>query len=144
MIATGFSNTISTGVLVLGAVGVVATIVGVVYGVKWKTAYAVQVAVAAGVQRLLDLSEERAQILRDERDAMQAKYDKSTAAVNEANKTIARLEALPNLERVLELMSTTFIKFGDELKLLHRETDSRADKRSESAVSTILDAIAKA
>src|SRR5260370_41804616 len=73
-----------------GLIAAVATIVGIIYGAKWKSAHAVEKA-------LNEALSERVNLVVHERDEARGKLDHATAVLVDAQATIARLEALPNL-----------------------------------------------
>lgn len=128
--ATAFTNTVSTGVIILSALAAVATVVGIVYGVKWKTAFQVEHA----VRETLD---DRVRGLVHERDDVIDKLEQATAALHDAAKTISRLEALPNLERVLELMNGTFEKIMRRIDALHEENKEAAVANTDRVIEEI-------
>jgi hypothetical protein len=108
--------------IVVGLLAAAATIVGVIYGAKWKSAHAVEKA-------LNDALAERVNLVVHERDEAREKLEKATAVLVDAQATIARLEGLPNLERVLELIGDTFSRLATRLEDLHREHETRAQAR---------------
>lgn len=122
LLAIRWTGTISIGVAALAGIAAVGTIVGIIYGVRWKTAYEVQHATS-------DALAERAKTLASERADLDAKLKEATTAIRNAEVTIARLEALPNLQAVLELMTATFDRIMNRVEELHTENrDAGADR----------------
>lgn len=105
-----------------GLLAAIATIVGIVYGAKWKSAYDVEHALMAA-------HADRADLMTAERDEARQKLEQAAAVLVDAQKTIARLEALPNLERVLELITETFTRLGGHLEELHHVHEEHAAER---------------
>lgn len=116
--------------VIVGFLAAVATIVGIMYGAKWKSAHDV-------VSALKDALAERVDLVVHERDEAREKLDQIAAVLVEAQKTIARLEALPNLERVLELISDTFTNLASRLEELHLEHEKHAKDRQRDLVTEI-------
>lgn len=122
-----------TAGLVASAIAIIAglaTIAGVLFGVRYK--------VAAEAGRLLNETlEERLRVVAHERDELQKKLEDSTAALVETRQTIARLEALPNLERVLTLISETFERMRDRLDEMHKENKTNAATHADRVIAEI-------
>lgn len=102
-----------------GLLAAVSTVVGIIYGAKWKSAHAVE-------RALNDALSERVSLVVHERDEVREKLETATAVLIDAQTTIARLEGLPNLERVLELIGDTFGRLATRLEDLHREHEKNA------------------
>jgi hypothetical protein len=113
-----------------GFLAAVATIVGIIYGAKWKSAHAVEVA-------LNNALSERVSLVVHERDEARVKVDEVAAVLLEARQTIARLEALPNLERVLELLHDTFTGLATRLDEQHRDHEKHAKERHRALLAAI-------
>ena len=86
--------------VIAGFLAAVATIVGVIYGVKWKSAYDVEHALKGAVEDRLDL-------VAHERDEAREKLEHTTAVLAEANATIARLEGLPDFKAVMDMIGSS-------------------------------------
>lgn len=128
--AVAFNNTISTGVLVLSFLTGLGTVVGIIYGVRWKTAYQVEKATSGSLS-------ERASVLAHERDDVTEKLAEATRALLDAHKTIARLEALPNLEAVLQLVGGSLERFGERQERMHRENVELGEERTARLLTAI-------
>ena len=92
-----FTDTVTLGAAVLASVGVLATLVGILYGVRYKVAY--EAASAAAQELRLTLA--------DEKDHVRRLDDVLTATRGQleiAQKTINRLESMPNLAALAELL----------------------------------------
>jgi hypothetical protein len=130
-VALGRGITISVGVV--GIIATFATILGVIYGVRWKIAYEVECKAREGGEALNAALEERIRTLAHERDEFGVKCEELDRTLREAQKTIARLEALPNLERVLELVNGGLERMRDRLDAMHRENIDASKERDEAA-----------
>jgi hypothetical protein len=91
------SGTVRFLAIVVGLLAAVATIAGVIYGVKWKSAYDVEHALKGAV-------EDRLELVIHERDEAREKLEHTTAVLAEANATIARLEGLPDFKAVMDMI----------------------------------------
>lgn len=107
---------------VLGLIAALATVVSVIYGVKYKV-------VADAGRQLNATLEERIRTLAHDREDLVAKLEEATSALVAARETIARLEALPNLQAVLELMTQTFERIMVRVEELHAENRAEGDRR---------------
>lgn len=105
--AAQFSNTITTGSIIVGVLVSLAALIAIAWGSKFRVSYQAAAAraeqQAAHIDELLQ-REERLETRLAERDA---KLDERDAMITELRTVIERLEALPNLERVIRLMSDT-------------------------------------
>lgn len=137
LIAFRFTQTVSIGVIILSGLAALATIVGIVYGVRWRIAYEVERKAREGVEALADASAERVRGLAHERNELLHKLEDATTAIKEAEKTVARLEALPNLERVLELMTDTFARITNRIDQMHQDNRAQAEKNTRTLVDAI-------
>lgn len=116
--------------VVVGAFAAIATIVGIIYGAKWKSAHAVE-------RALSDALTERLNLVVHERDEAREKLESATQTIVDAQTTIARLEGLPNLERVLEMIGDTFGRLATRLEDLHREHEQHSKDRQEEVLAEI-------
>lgn len=121
--AVSFTNTISTGVIMLTAIAAVATVVGVIFGVRYKAAYLAERAVR-------EAFEERNGLLKNERDDYKAKLDEATRVIIEGQRTIARLEPLKDIGRVLELVTDTFDRLVTRQEAMHVEQKLKTDQQT--------------
>lgn len=108
--------------IVVGALAAIATVAGIIYGAKWKSAHAVEKA-------LNEALEARVSLVVHERDEARERLDAATATIIAAEKTIARLEALPNLKEVLEMVGNTFGRLAERLEDLHTQHEQQAQER---------------
>jgi hypothetical protein len=119
-----FTNTISTGVIILTAIAAAATVVGVIYGIRYKTSYLTEKA----TREALD---DRVRGLAHERDDYKAKLEEATKTITEANRTIARLEPLKDIGRVLEMITDTFDRLVTRQEVMHVEWKLKTDQQTQ-------------
>lgn len=136
-VAFELSHGLSVAVVALGAFAAVGTIVGIVYGVRWRIAYEVECKAREGERALNEALEDRIRTVAHERDDVVAKLEQATNALRDAEKTIARLEALPNLERVLDLMGSTFERIMGRVEELHKENQRQAVTQADRVIGEI-------
>lgn len=103
ILAVGFSDTVSLGTIVLGILLSVATLIGVIYGVKWKVAYEVEV-------KTREAAVSFGQIKDDESKALHGQLMEAKDVIGDQKMVIERLEALPNLERIIHLMGEQSVR----------------------------------
>ena len=105
LLAIDWSSTIGLGSVVVGIVVALAGLAVLGYGARWKAA---ATASEAGMKAERDTREAfkaRADRLEIELRETRARNEELAHLIGEQKKTIARLEALPNLERVVNLMA---------------------------------------
>jgi hypothetical protein len=119
-----FTNTISTGVIILTAIAAAATVVGVIYGIRYKTSYLTEKA----TREALD---DRVRGLAHERDDYKAKLEEATKTIAEAQRTIARLEPLKDIGRVLEMITDTFDRLVTRQEAMHVEWKMKTDQQTQ-------------
>lgn len=115
---------------IVGLFAGIATIVGIIYGAKWKSAHAVEKA-------LNDALSERVSLVVHERDEAREKLEAATQTIVDAQKTIARLEALPNLGKVLEMVGDTFGRLAERQEALYEEHETNAKERQRLLLEAI-------
>jgi hypothetical protein len=122
LLTAEFQNVITTGQIVIGTLLTAATLAGIIYGVRYRTAYEVENKVAEGNRQLYEMKDAESKEL-----AAQLLEAKDMIAKQSA--TVARLEQLPNLERVLQLMGDLAVKqdAAAERRLEHAMTLLRAE-----------------
>lgn len=103
------SGTVRFLAIVVGFLAAVATVAGIIYGVKWKSAYDVEHALKGAVEDRLDL-------VVHERDEAREKLEHTTAVLAEANATIARLESLPDFKAVMDMIGSSKREILDALR----------------------------
>jgi hypothetical protein len=116
MAIAGITSTLTTIAVALAIAGALATLLAAAWGAKYKTAADAEKANADAQAELAQAARAYADLMKDERDEIRAKLEEVTAALLESKETIARLEALPNLERVLRLMTQTYDKIETRQK----------------------------
>lgn len=124
------TGTVKLLAVIAGLFAAISTIIGITKGAKWKSAYDVEHA-------LKDALTDRVSLVVHERDEAREKLDEVAAILLEARQTIARLEALPNLERVLELIGDTFGRLATRLEDLHAQHDKHAKARHGELLAAI-------
>jgi hypothetical protein len=112
-VAVTFEETISLGTLLVMTLVAVAGAMGVIYGGRYRVAYE---AASAAAQELR-------QALHDANDRL----GEALRELAEARRVIERYEALPNLERIVTMMSDTA-----------ERSEARAEQRAQVAVEQVL------
>lgn len=112
MIVAVFTETVTLGSVVLGALASIALLVGVFYGTRYKVSYLAASAAAEELRKSLADEKERG---REEKEtaaaallATQEKYDAVVAQLRDsltaAQKTIAQLEQMPDMASLVRLL----------------------------------------
>lgn len=127
------TGTVKFIVIVVGLLAGISTVVAIIYGAKWKSTHDV-------VSALNGALSDRVELVVDERDEAREKLEVTTAVLVDLRATIARLEALPNLERVLQMIGDTFTKLGENLAELHNDHEAAAQQRHEELLGEIRNA----
>lgn len=102
-LTVSFSDTIGLGTVILGIALSAATLVGIIYGVKWKVAYEVET-------KTREAAEAFGQIKDDESKALHEQLVEALKVIGEQKAIIERFEALPNLERILHVMGEQAVR----------------------------------
>jgi F0F1-type ATP synthase membrane subunit b/b' len=97
---TSFDNTISTGAVLITAVLGIGTVVGVIYGARYKVGYEAASAAARELRSALEDAARREDELKEALAESQA-----TCATLRAE--VTKLEALPNLALIIDKMAET-------------------------------------
>jgi len=114
MLAVAFSETITLGALIVASLAAIATLIGVVYGSKWKTAAAVE---AANSHAWEDTSRRQAHELEELRHE-----------VNALRSRLSELEGRPDLASVLEALATHDGRVANALERHDQHAEKRADR----------------
>jgi hypothetical protein len=156
---TSFERTITLGSLIVGLLLAVATLVGVFYGVRYKVSYETASARAGQLSDWLDEALEREKRVEGRLLESLRKLEDMALQLAECQATIARLEALPNVQAVVEKMGELAVQqdaaaaqrleqalllVGDRFERLETTTsgqiaahEDRAAERGERIVSTL-------
>jgi len=119
MIFAAISTTISLGSIIVGILVAAGTLVAVIYGAKWKVTGEAAIA----------LAEARGETIKDAKDReheLQAALHTSKEANAQMRQSIERLEALPNLARILEVMAASATS-----------SDEAAEQRAAHAINDV-------
>lgn len=131
VLGVSFTNTISTGVILLTAIAAAATVVGVIYGIRYKTSYLTEKATREALDdRVRGLAHERDDYKTKLQEAGE-KLDAATVTIAEANRTIARLEPLKDIGRVLEMITDTFDRLVTRQETMHAEWKLKTDQQTQ-------------
>jgi hypothetical protein len=95
--AVDYSETIGLGTILLGALVALTGLAVLFYGVRWKSAYAVASTQAEELRKALNDERERA-------ERAEGRERESLKLLAEQKRTIARLESLPDLSKILEFL----------------------------------------
>lgn len=143
--AVSFSHTISLGTVILGIALSLATLIGIVYGVKWKVAYEVEAKTREAAEAFGDIKD-------SESKELQSQLLRAKDLIGEQKAVIERLEALPNLERIVHLMgeqsvrqdaaaSLRLVEGMDVIKESFKEVIEHHDEKAEARTNRIIEAI---
>jgi hypothetical protein len=113
-----FTHTITLGSLIVGVIVGLAGLAVLAHGARWKANYEIERARADSLDEGREAYEKRSRRLEQELKEAQAQSIELAQVLGDAKETIARLEQLPNLERVIGLMAET-----------SRRQDAEADRR---------------
>jgi uncharacterized protein HemX len=125
-----FSNTINLGAAIIALLLAVGTLIGVFYGVRYKSAADASSAAAAA-------HESNAHAERSRADRLETALAETNEILGQARVTIERLEALPNLVKVIEFMDATAQRIDERAKLRTEEADERAKQRLDLALNEV-------
>lgn len=106
-VAVNFSSTITLGSVILGALLAAAGLVILGYGARFRAAYEAEKLVSGSYLDGRNAFQARADRLEMQLGETQARNDELADLIGEQKKTIARLENLPNLERIVQVMAET-------------------------------------
>lgn len=126
MIGVHFADTITLGSIFIGLLLGLFGLFVFAYGARWKAAYEAEHAAAASLKDGREAFQLRAERVEAELKESMAQRDKSLQLIGEQKATIAKLEALPNLARIVEIMGETSVR-----------QDAAADQRVELAITSI-------
>src|ERR1043165_7180706 len=118
-----FTQNINLGTI-LSVVVIVATLLGLWrygYGARWRAAYEAEHAAAQSLADGRDAFQKRAERVEAELKESTLQREESLKIIGEQKETIARLEALPNLQEILQT-------FGE----MSVREDAAASKRTEA------------
>lgn len=131
---TGFQNVITTGQIVLGILLALSALVGVFYGAKFKVSYQAAEALATARGEAIEDAKAREQDLQS-----------ALAASKEANAqlraAVEKLEALPNLQRIMELMTANTARTEEARERQFEAMDEHSRARTEQAVHGVVEAV---
>lgn len=146
LIAIEWSSTLSAGSLVLGIALAISTLIGIIYGVKWKVAYEIE-------KRTREAAEAFGEIKSMESKDLQNRLLEAKTELQENARVIEKLEALPNLERIIHYMGENSVRLdaaasrrlGEGLEVIRAtfadvmlEHDDKAEKRTDRIIEAIL------
>lgn len=97
LVAVSFQNSVTTGSLVITAILAAGTVVGAIFGVKWK-------ATAQAAAATIELWQDNAAGLKLRADNLQAEKELLIRDASELRATVARLEALPNFQALVTIL----------------------------------------
>lgn len=105
-----WSNTINLGALVIAGVVGLAGLAVLGYGARWKAAATAERVVSDTYRGGQEAFKARADRLEMQLAETQARNEELAHLIGEQKKVIARLESLPNLERIIHLMGETAVR----------------------------------
>lgn len=128
--AVEWSSTVNIGAIALGLLVALSTVVAVSYGARYKVVAEAASAAARELRSALDDA-----LARGERQD-RALCEQSQRLEEQAH-VIERLEHLPNLERVVNLMAEEAKRADDRATKLLHEVEERAQKRHEAQIAAL-------
>lgn len=131
-LALEWSDTISIGTVILGVFVALATLLGTIYGVKYKVNAEVQAKNVEIQEKARDAAMDLYHMKDDESKALYDSLMECKDMVGKQAETIARLEQLPNLERIIQLMGEQSVR-----------QDAAAEKRLEYAMVALREALSE-
>jgi DNA-binding transcriptional regulator YbjK len=123
-VAVTFQDSISLGTLLVMLVLGVAGVIGLVYGGRYRIAYEAASAAA----------KELREALRDAHDRL----DEALRELGDAKEVIQRYEQLPNMERIVTLMTEQAERQDNRFSARLEESERRADIRAGEAVKGVV------
>jgi hypothetical protein len=124
--AVDWSSTITLGSIIVGVIVGLAGLAWIGYGAKYKAAFEGERAMSQTLVDSRDAYKERVAQLDGELRVANTRITEQTIALGEASAAIARLENLPNLSKVLELMGELVVKL-----------DAAGAQRADDAVAAV-------
>lgn len=121
-----FERTISLGAAIIALLLMIGTLVGIFYGVRYKVSYETAASRAAQLSEWLDEAQEREARVEQRLAEALEKVAECTAALADAQATIARLEAMPDVSKVVEKMGEVAV-----------QQDAAASRRLEHALANV-------
>lgn len=125
-----YEATISLGAIIVGLLAGVGALAAVVYGARYKVVAETASARAAQLSDWLEEAQAREQRLEQRLAEALTALDDARRTLQEQAVTIERLEALPNLERLVKVMHEERVR-----------TDEASDRRLEVGVSRLEEAL---
>lgn len=127
---TGFENVISTGQIVIAFLVAVVGLGGAIYGIKWKST--AEAAVALSLARGEALEDGKAR-----ETTLQGALATSSEANAQLRQTVEKLEALPNLARILEMMSENVDRQENARARQFADMDKHSAERTAEAIASV-------
>lgn len=124
--AVEFENTVTLGAAIIALCTGLAALIGIFYGVRYKTSFHAAEAAAGAWKEGAEAQAARA-------DRLEADLAEALLLIGEQKEAIARLEALPNLTKLVEFMAEST-----------KQADAAAGERVRRAIATVEDILASA
>lgn len=120
-----WSSTVTLGSVIVGILLGLAGLATFGYGIRWKSNYDVEKARSDSLEDGVRAYKERADRLELQMRELRTDHDKLAGDLLESRSLVARLEQLPNLERILELMGDLAVKQDAQLDRHAREIETQ-------------------
>lgn len=130
-VAAQFTDTATLGALVVGALVSIAGLVAIVAGVRWRVSAEVSSATADELRKARaddkEIAADREARRTEELREALTREERTSEALRAAQQTIARLESLPDLARVVQLLDAHEVRAQERhesvVEVLHALTD---------------------
>lgn len=137
-----FTNVVTLGSLIVGGLVTISGLAIFLYGVRWKSAWRVASTQAHELRLALDDERDRADRAQKREMAAVERLEAALRDLAECRATTERLEALPNLERVINLMAQTAERSEERFQARISEHDRLAEERHRDIIAAVRDVTA--
>jgi predicted transcriptional regulator len=129
LLDTTFHNSVTLGAVVLGLIVTAATVIGILYGVRYKVSYEASAAAADELRKSLEDAHIREENLRSAAIEVKAQADALVHSLRDqldkAHQTIAKLEAMPDLAQLAALMEAHEVRAQERYEGAERRMGER-------------------
>jgi hypothetical protein len=128
-LAIEFADTVTIGTIALAAMVSIATVIGILYGVRYKVGFEASAAASDELRKSLADSNLREEHLRESALLVKEQHDALTASLrqqlNKSNETIAKLEAMPDLAQLAALLDAHEVRAQERYESAERRMAER-------------------
>lgn len=124
-----FTDTVTLGAVVITALVALATVVGILYGVRYKVAYEASAAAGDELRKALADAHIREDSLREAAVEVKRQHDQLVHSLREqidkAHQTIAKLESMPDLAQLASLLDAHEVRAQERYEAAERRMSER-------------------